>query len=370
MLPYERIIKTLSGMEVDRLPVMDIFHNVDLIEYLTGKKTTKENAEDLACEAVSKQLDLCRHFTVPDPDNFKDREFVDEDGFVIKTNWWTGAYVSKPVKTVEETRDMMKKDTERIKKATEEHKILSQAQLHISLPGENCETFEEGAEFFNRIAEKIKPAVSICPETEVGMYTALARYGYEMFFYAYYDYPQVVLDLYNALTDYEIEKIKTYGNNLNSPVAMLSEAVASNTGLLFSYDFIKKIQFPNIKKVIDAWKTAGKKVIFHADGRKWDILDDIIAMGADSINPCEEMAGMTVSQFKRRYPNITIGSVIDCQRLLAYGSIDEVREASRKLVKDADNRNVFLGSSSEIHPAVPVKNAVAMYDVLCNYHTR
>ena len=114
----------------------------------------------------------------------------------------------------------------------------------------------------------------------------------------------------------------------------------------------------------------GKQVIFHADGRKWGILADIIAMGADAINPCEELADMTVSQFKQRYPDTTIGSVIDCQRLLAYGSIDEVREASRKLVKEADNRKVFLDSSSEIHPAIPVKNAVAMYNVLCNYHIR
>lgn len=163
----------------------------------------------------------------------------------------------------------MKKDVERIKKATEEHRVLSQAQVHLNLPGENCKTFEEIEEFFNRIAKKIYPAISICPETEVGMYTALARYGYEMFFYMFNDYPDELLELYNSLTDYEIEKIKTCGKGFESPIALLSEALAYNSGLLFSYDFIKKVQFPNIKRVIDAWKDAGKKVIFHADGRKW-----------------------------------------------------------------------------------------------------
>ncbi len=368
MTPYERIMNTLAGEKVDRLPVMDIFHNADLMEFITGKKITKENAEDVACEAIRKQLDLCRHFAIPDPDLFEDVEWQDEDGFVLRKNWWTGSYVSSPIKTVEQAREMMKKDIERIKKATEEHRIISQAQVNVQLPGENCKTFEEVGEFFNRIAEKIYPAISICPETEVGMYTTLARYGYEMFFYTYYDYPQLVKDLYNALTDYEVEKIKTYGKDLKSPIALLSEALASNTGLLFRYDFIKKFQFPNIKKVIDAWKEAGKKVIFHADGRKWEVLDDIIAMGADAINPCEELAGVTVTEFKKRYPNVTIGSVIDCQYLLAYGTVDEIRKASWQLVKDANNERIFLGSSSEIHPEIPVENAMAMYDILCNYH--
>lgn len=94
-------------------------------------------------------------------------------------------------------------------------------------------------------------------------------------------------------------------------------------------------------------------------------MDDIIAMGADSINPCEEMAGMTVAEFKKRYPDITIGSVIDCQQLLTYGTKEQIQKASWKLVKDADNRKVFLGSSSEIHPMVPVENAMAMYEILC-----
>ena len=151
---------------------------------------------------------------------------------------------------------------------------------------------------------------------------------------------------------------------------MLSEALAFNTGLLYSYDFIKEFIFSNIKRVIDAWREAGKKVIFHADGNRWTVLDDIIEMGVDSINPCEELAGMNVKDFKAKYPDITIGSVIDCQDLLPRGPIEKIRLASMQLVEDAKNSRVFLGSSSEIHTGVPVDHALAMYDVLCNYHRR
>ena len=87
MMPYERIMNTLEGKEVDRLPVMDIIHNIDFIEYLTNRKITKANAEDLTCEAIKSKLDLCRHVTIPDPENIDDKEFMDEDGFVIKNSW-------------------------------------------------------------------------------------------------------------------------------------------------------------------------------------------------------------------------------------------------------------------------------------------
>ena len=54
----ERILKTINGEEVDRLPVYDIIHNVDVIEYLAEDKITPQNAEDLTCKAVSKVLHL------------------------------------------------------------------------------------------------------------------------------------------------------------------------------------------------------------------------------------------------------------------------------------------------------------------------
>ena len=61
LTPKERILKTLDGQEVDRLPVYDIIHNVELIEYLADDKITSANAEDITCKAVSKVLDLVRH---------------------------------------------------------------------------------------------------------------------------------------------------------------------------------------------------------------------------------------------------------------------------------------------------------------------
>src|SRR4030066_945534 len=117
----EKVINTFEGKELDRLPVFYIIHNVDFIEHISGEKLTAQNAEDITCKAVSKTLDLVRHFRVPD---FLDkRESEDEDGFKYREEWWTKQVTYIPIKTLSEAKEMMKKDIERIYKAIEKKKF-------------------------------------------------------------------------------------------------------------------------------------------------------------------------------------------------------------------------------------------------------
>ena len=365
--PKERLIRTIEGEEVDRLPIYDIIHNVDFIEHVTADKINPKNAEDLTCKAVSKTLDLVRHFTVPD--KLEPSTYEDEDGFAYRVEWWCREIIARPNKTVEQTRELMKKDVERIYDSIEKGLVCHQALEHVQLLGENCRTFEEINELFRRIASKLEGTVMIAPESLPGMYTATNRYGFEMLLYTHNDYPDDFLSVYNAFCDYEVAKINAFAPLIEvTPIALLSEAVAHNTGLLFSPDFIREVQYPNIKKVNDAWKSHGFKTIFHADGNKWPILDDIISFGVDVIDPCESLATMEVKKFRRLYPDITIASPVDCQHLLAYGNKDEVARACWQVIEDCQGKGVLLGSTSEIHPEITVENAMAMYEVFRNYN--
>ncbi len=54
---------------------------------------------------------------------------------------------------------------------------------------------------------------------------------------------------------------------------------------------------------------------------------------------------------------------IDASQLLPFGSEEQVRAAVRRTIADAGAKGrLWLGSSTEIHPAVPVANALAMWD--------
>jgi len=311
-------------------------------------------------------LDLVRHFCIPS--DLEPREYSDDDGFTYRQHWWTREIVERPNKTVDQTRDLMKSDAEHIQRAIEKGEVCWQALEHLEILGEHCKTFEEIGQLFRRIAGKLDGTIMVAPEALPGMYTATNRYGFEMVIYTYHDHPDDFLAIYEAFCDYEVAKIHALAGLVDvAPVALLSEAVAFNTGLIFPPEFVREVQYPNIKRIIDAYKSHGFKVIFHADGNKWPILDDIVAFGADVIDPCETLATMDIRKLREKYPSTTFASPVDCQDLLAHGTTDEIAAACWKVLEDCGGKKVLTGSTSEIHPEISVENAMTMYDVFRNY---
>jgi len=361
----ERVIHTFTGEALDRLPIFDIIHNTEFIEHMSGKKITPENAEDVTCEAVGKSLDLVRHFCIPD--DLELHTVTDEDGFTCRVEWWTKETVHRPITSMDDVRELMKHDIDRIYKSIDEQKFCHQAKEQLNLFGEKYDYPEEVNRHFERVDRKLGDTMMIAPETVPGLYTAQNRYGFEWFIYMYHDEPELTLKYYDALVDHELFRVDSFGPTHLSKIALVSESVAFNTGLIWKPEFIKEVIFPRVKKLIDRWKKYGYFVIWHSDGKKWDILDDILKLGVDSINPCEPLATMEVKRFRELYPDTVIGSMIDCQDLLAFGTPEEVRNATKKAIDDSGGAKTLIGSTSEIHPEIKLENALAMYETAKEY---
>jgi hypothetical protein len=360
----ERVLNTFEGKPLDRLPVFDIIHNVEFIEYASGEKLNSANAEDITCKAVRNTLDLVRHFRIPD---FLDkRESEDEDGFRYRDEWWTKQVTHIPIKTLEDAKNMMLKDIDRIYKSIENKKFCFQALEQVNLYGEYFMDPEQLNISFGRVAKKLGDTMMIAPETVPGLYSATHRYGFQWVTYMYYDHPEIFIRYYDALVDHELFKIDCFAPTGLSKIAMISEALAFNSGLLWSMQFIKDIVYPRIKRCIDRWKKYGYYVIYHSDGNKWEICRDIIEMGADSINPFEPLAGMDIKKFRTLYPETVCGSMIDCQDLLAFGTPEQIREATLKAIADSGGAKTLIGSTSEIHPEIKLENALMLYGTARN----
>ena len=356
----ERVLNTFEGKPLDRLPVFDIIHNTDFIEEVSGKKITPGNAEDVACEAVRKTLDLVRHFCIPE--DLEVREVTDEDGFVYRDEWWTKEIIHRPIRSMEDATELMKKDIDRIYQSIEKQKFCHQAKEHLNLFGEKYDYPEEVNDHFERVAEKLGDTMMIAPEIVPGMYTAQNRFGFDWLIFIQHDHPELFLRYYDALVDHELFRIDCFGPTKLSRVALVSESIAFNTGLIWPPEFIRGEVFPRVKKCVDRWKKYGYYVIWHSDGNKWEVIPDILEMGVDSINPCEPLATMEVKKFRKLYPDTVIGSMVDCQDMLAFGTPHEVARATEQAIADAGGAKTLIGSTSEIHPQIKVANALAMYE--------
>jgi len=362
----ERLIKTFKGEPIDRIATYDIMHNVDLIEYLSEDKLTPKNAEDLTCKAISKILDLVRHFGVPK--NLEPKIVKDNDGYVYKKEWWTGSIVSRPFSDLEGARRVMEQDIERIYECIDKKRICRQALFHVSLFDEEFEYLEEVKENFKRISEKLVGTVMIAPESAGPIVIAETRFDFKWWTYLYNDYPELANRYIDALNDYELERIDNFADSHLTPVSFTSEPAGANDTLLYSLDFNLKVILPRVKKLVERWKSYGYWHIYFADGYKWPLLDEILSWNlVDAIDPFEPLAHMDVAKFRAKYPEITICQPIDCQNLLYTGTPDDIRNATVKAIEDARAKRILIGSTSEVHPNISVENAMAMYEAARNY---
>jgi len=361
----ERLLRTIQGQPIDRVPTFDILHNLELIEYLGGESLTAANAEDLICRAVSKVLDLVRHFAVPDC--LEPRIVRDETGFVYRYEWWTGHVLARPhFASTREIEYSVNKDIDIIYDCIARGRVCHLARQHVRLFDENFETFAEVKSEFERIVEKLEGALMLPPEDESAVAVAVERYDETGWWYFWQDYPATASRYLDALTDYQLAFIDAFGASAQVSFTQISNVIGSMNRLLYSPTFLRREVFPREKKKVDRWKQHGYYVLAFLDGYKWPVIDDFIAMGVDEIHPCEPYCGMDVRAFRQKYPSMAVGQPIDCVHLLPYGSEEEVRGAVNKAIADASGR-IIIGSTSEIHPAVKVENALAMYDAARHY---
>jgi uroporphyrinogen decarboxylase len=103
----------------------------------------------------------------------------------------------------------------------------------------------------------------------------------------------------------------------------------------------------------------------HCCGNITPILDDIVELGVDVINPVQLAAKNMDSAFlKGKYGDkLSFWGGIDTQHVLPYGSPENVTNEVRRRIEDlATGGGYLLAASHTIQPDVSPENICAMFD--------
>ena len=131
---------------------------------------------------------------------------------------------------------------------------------------------------------------------------------------------------------------------------------------MFSPKFLRAEFFPRLKLLVDEWHSRGIKVIYHSEGDITPVLSDIVGAGSDGINPLEPDI-LNIRKIREEFPDLIFWGGIDNNELLCRGTLEEVEQAVRDLVRTAGrNGRLLLGSSGQIHPANKLENILAMFE--------
>ena len=195
-------------------------------------------------------------------------------------------------------------------------------------------------------------------------------FGLELFCAAMYeasDHLGRILDAYS-----EAHRIETqvYADYRLAPVYQVSCDVGGKNGTLFSPDYLRREAFPRLRREIEPLKQAGIKIILHSDGNITEVLDDLVEIGIDGINPLETSAGMNLALIKKRYgKNLVLVGNVDGAYVLPLGSPRDVEEEVKRCIREgAPGGGYFLDTGSgEVTSDIPVENALAMFEAIRKY---
>ena len=115
-----------------------------------------------------------------------------------------------------------------------------------------------------------------------------------------------------------------------------------------------------------SWKT-----FMHTDGALIPLLPDFIDAGFDILQPVQFTAkDMESAPLKARFGKDLVfwGGGIDTQRVLPFGTPDEVRAQVREQVRAfSPGGGYIFGTVHNVQPQTPVENLVAMYDAVAEF---
>jgi len=145
-----------------------------------------------------------------------------------------------------------------------------------------------------------------------------------------------------------------------------ADDIGTQRGMLISPEIWREHIKPRQARFINAIKSAYPiKIWYHCCGSAAPIIPDLIEIGVDILDPIQTLAeGMQPEELKKNFGEaICFHGGIDTQQLLPYGTPEEVREETVRLIKILGEGGGYISAPTHIIQAdVPPENVIAMFN--------
>lgn len=349
----ERILRTAHFQETDRVPLYDILQNDAIITHYAGELLHRDpltiaNGPQATGFAIGRTLDMTRMPGGP----AEPGEICNDNGMRVHNERWTSWILSRPFIDEPGMVAWVKSEIQR-----------SKAQPFGAREREAFYAWLNDSNEFSAAGDPTgrgDPAVQVI-ESGVGLTEIYWMLGWDYFTVMLFDYPDLLEEWLEARHQVELRRVAAIADPRHIPIALTYDDIAYKSGLLISPRWLRKYWVPRLQQLVNAWHNRDVLCLFHSDGNLWAILDDLVAVGIDGLNPLEVLAGMTIKSVREKYPHLFLTGGIDVSQLLPFGTPDEVRTVCRQAIADTNGRGYFMGSTTELHWDVRLENAKAMF---------
>jgi hypothetical protein len=135
----------------------------------------------------------------------------------------------------------------------------------------------------------------------------------------------------------------------------------SQSNLLIAPELWRTLFKPCYADYCKRIKAAGKFVFFHSDGFIEPILEDLVEIGVDAVNL--QLFCMSIEELGRQFKGrITFWGEICRQHILPFGSVNDVKQAVRRVRRALDDGSGGVIAQCEWGNADPAENIAAVFE--------
>jgi uroporphyrinogen decarboxylase len=184
--------------------------------------------------------------------------------------------------------------------------------------------------------------------------------------------PELVSALLNKLLEINLAGTGRFLDIVGPYIQVFRTAddLAGQTAPLMSPATYRALLKPVYHKYYDFVRSkTDAKIFYHTDGNIVPLLDDLIEIGVDILNPIQVSALIETAELKAQYGDrLVFWGGVDTQRVMPLGTIEDVRAEVRKRIHDlAPGGGYVLAAVHNLQPDVPPCNILAMADACREY---
>ena len=191
--------------------------------------------------------------------------------------------------------------------------------------------------------------------------------GFERFCFALAEQPDLIAEMFQRVGAIQMRGSAQGGEGGRVVAIWYGDDLAYTESTMVSPQVYRKYLFPWMEELAAIAHDAGMPFIFHSDGKLWDVIPDLIAVGVNALHPIEPKA-MDINPVKAHYGDkLALIGNID-MNLLALGTPEQVREQVRQRIKDlAPGGGYAVGANPGVAYYVRPENYNAMRQAVFEY---
>lgn len=185
--------------------------------------------------------------------------------------------------------------------------------------------------------------------------------GMDNVLFDFYENPQFLHELLDAIADYNVARIRK-ALEYDIDAVYFGDDWGQQSGLIMGPDLWREFIRPRVARMYQVAKDAGKYQLIHSCGDIHELIDDLIDLGVDMINPFQPEAMNVVGLLNAYHGKVAFHGGLSTQRTLSSGTPEEVRQETRRLLELGAAGSYVFAPAHAVEGDTPLDNMLAFLE--------